>query len=711
MNLFERSRIVLAALSLSVASAGHCMALDNREHLNDFIHYVMIAKPDLAKAHVQKLFDSGITDAELAELVDENIDVERLERAFSRGRAVGDLENVVAQLESRVEQGRLDLARNGERVLQAIDMLTGTQRQKLIGRNRLREAGEYAVPALLQEVVAGSDPARRLAAREMIVEIGRQAVTPLAESLEKLDGPAQVQVCEVLGRIGWSHAAPYLLALANTSSAAEPARAAAQRAFTQVGGSAGNVSSEYTALARRYFNNEVSLTAYPTEATNNIWTFDSFVGLVATPVSTEIYNEVMAMRMSRLALATDGGNREALALFIAANLKRENELPEGASDPIFGDSDFSPAFYALAAGPGVIQDVLAMGLDGSDTLLVRDAIAALSRTAGGANLWTASGGRRPLLDALQYPDRRVRYEAALALGKAMPAESFSGDFQVVPLLAAAVRAGASTYALVIADSNEDQTQYAARLEAMGYDVVAFASDVASASMQIAQSPGVDIVVVRQSRANAANTVASVRLNPKTAVSPVLILADATDVFDLRQSFDGDHRVGVNRAVISNEAFAASLDGLMRASSGGRIDEAEAQIYAIESLTTLNDIAINGATVYNIADAESALIASLESGSASTPIVLVANVLSRINSRASQQALLDAAFNAEGGQQLALLERVAESAKRFGNLSESRHVSRLMAIIVNGGTPAEAAARVHGAYNLPPSNVVDLIIRN
>src|SRR5690606_3796972 len=116
-------------------------------------------------------------------------------------------------------------------------------------------------------------------------------------------------------------------------------------------------------------------------------------------------------------------------------------------------------------------------------------------------------------------------------------------------------------------------------------------------------------------------------------------------------------------------------------------EGEAQIYAIEALTTLRDIAVNGTTVYSIGDAESALIGALTSGDSSTPTLLVAEVLSRIASRAAQQSILDAAFTAEAGQQVALLERVADSAKRFGNLSESRHIDRLMAIIQDGGTSA------------------------
>ena len=79
---------------------------------------------------------------------------------------------------------------------------------------------------------------------------------------------------------------------------------------------------------------------------------------------------------------------------------------------------------------------------------MRDAIAALSKTTGGSNLFARTTGRQPLLEALSYPDRRVQYEAALTLGNAMPQQRFAGDQAVVPTLASAVRQGGKAMAVV-----------------------------------------------------------------------------------------------------------------------------------------------------------------------------------------------------------------------------------------------------------------------
>lgn len=714
--ILERSRIIVLLAAVSVfafcsTAVGQANNADTRaiaeDDLNNFVHYVMIAKPDLARSSALHLFQTGATNAELAEIVDSTMDAERFETALARAHVIGDLEDVAAQLETRVESGRLDLSRDPERIEQAIRMLVGTQRGRMLAKRRLEAAGEYAVPALLNEVTSGNDANLRLQCREMLVEIGRRAVTPLAVAIPNLAPENQIIVADVLGRIRWGHAAPYLAALGQEDNVPQSVQEAIQRNYARVSGTGNTVATQFAALSRQYFNNETSLIAYPTEATNNVWSYDQFVGLVGKPVATEIFSEVMAMRLARRALAFDNSSREALAIFIAANLKRENDLPEGMTDPIYGEARFTPEFYAMAAGPAIIQDVMGIALDNEDTMLIRDAIAALSNTAGGANLWTATGGRQPLVESLRYPDRRVQYDAALALGKANPQEPFDGAFQVVPTLASAVMAGDESYALVIADDPEDQNEFAGQLEEIGFSVIATASRVGDASMAVNDSPGVDLVFIRSNRNNARQAVEELRTSPRTTVAPILIYADATDKDELDEAFARDDRAKVNLARFGPGTLEAAVNNLMQTAVGGRMDEGQAQLYAAEAIATLRDIAISRSQAYAIADAETALIESL-SLREGTIRGLVADVLALIDSSPSQQALIEAAFNAPGREQVTLLRRTADSAKRFGDLVEERHVNRLMTLIEGGGDAAEAAAAVHGALNLPPANIVELL---
>jgi hypothetical protein len=72
--------------------------------------------------------------------------------------------------------------------------------------------------------------------------------------------------------------------------------------------------------------------------------------------------------------------------------------------------------------------------------------------------------------------------------------------------------------------------------------------------------------------------------------------------------------------------------------------------------------------------------------------------------------MDAALNGAGEERVALLGKVADSAKRFGNLLEPRQVERAMELAVKGkDQEATAAAALVGSLKLPNTNLVPLIL--
>lgn len=726
MSIYATLRTPMIALALAACAAFVCAAVpvhaqatqedESIQLLDNFVHYALVAKPDLAIANARKLLDSGITDAELALLLDEGrVTLERFERAISWAQFVPELEEIAGELSTRVERGRLDMARDSNRIEEAVNMLTGTQRQRLIAQRRLLEAGEYAVPALLRQITKSRDQRLALASVDLIRQIGPQAVMPLCEALPHIgNATAQRVIVDLLGDLGYPHAAPFLMELTEGNNASSTARDAAGRALSRLGAHDQNasLSDHYSRLARQYFDGAESLVAFPLEATNNVWSYDQVIGLTPTAVPTEIYGQVMAMRMARRALNVDQNNMQAVSLFVAANLKRQNDLPQGAVDPIFGDADYSPDFYATVYGTRVSMDVLSLALDIQDTQLIRDAIAALGKTTGGSNLFAYDQDRQPLLEAMRYPDRRVQYEAALTLARALPTEGFASDYTVVPLLASAIRAGGSMFALVIGEDEEDRRDMATRLSSLGFDIVGSGPSVAEVRSAIDHAVGIDFVMIRMHSADRARTaVAELRIVPQTAVVPTLVLADASDVPVLRMDHAAEQRVAVSRPGLSGSEFEAVVDQLMQRAVGGMMTEAEAEVYAIEAIAVLRDIALSNSQVYDIGDAEVALIDALANRSGGLRL-LIADILALMDSDQAQQELFDAALAATDSEQIELLKRVADSVKRFGNRSQDRHVNALIHLVVNStGRTAEAAAQVHGALNLPPASAIRLIVRD
>ncbi len=206
-------RLLLGLAVLLTLAAPALGRPDAAEHLEDFVHYARIAKIDLALAHGQALLETGITNAELADLLDDDRKLlERFEDAISRARFVPQLEDLAAEIEVRVERGRLDLARLPARIAEAITMLIGTRRAQGLAQRRLEEAGEYAIPDMLRQITEGSNETLKLACEAaMIRRIGRQAVTPLCAALPQLEGRNQRLVCRILGDIHLPHAGPYLM--------------------------------------------------------------------------------------------------------------------------------------------------------------------------------------------------------------------------------------------------------------------------------------------------------------------------------------------------------------------------------------------------------------------------------------------------------------------------------------------------------------------
>ena len=72
MSILACRRRAAAAAILLIIAAPALGQDDPSEQLEEFIHYTKIAKPELAASWAQKLLQSVTTDAQLAELLDEN---------------------------------------------------------------------------------------------------------------------------------------------------------------------------------------------------------------------------------------------------------------------------------------------------------------------------------------------------------------------------------------------------------------------------------------------------------------------------------------------------------------------------------------------------------------------------------------------------------------------------------------------------------------
>src|SRR6185295_7699690 len=100
-----------------------------------------------------------------------------------------------------------------------------------------------------------------------------------------------------------------------------------------------------------------------------------------------------------------------------------------------------------------------------------------------------------------------------------------------------------------------------------------------------------------------------------------------------------------------------------------------------------DLAVSRNEVCNVADVSLPLIGALTDSTGEVRLK-VADVLSRINQKRAQTALMDAALKSTGTERIELLAKTAESAKSFGNQLDARQVRELTKL-ASVGTGEEA----------------------
>lgn len=682
------------------------------ELLEDFVHYVLVARPELAHSAAQALVESSISDADLYMLVDDMGIGKRIDDALVRAARIAELEEIAGMLQSRLNKGRIDMARDPEEIARHIQNLVGTPRGRLMAETALKSAGEYAVPQLL-DVLTGTNSAE-LKARctQVLLNIGRQAVTPLTVALPHLDPVSQERICDILGQINYFHAVPSLRTLMEDSRTTPAVRTAARAAADRLGAV---IDAEpvqmWVSLAELYWGESESLIAWPSEATNNIWYYKNGTGLYAVPVPTQIFSEVMAMQCSEQALKQSANSLDALSMWIAANFRRSDELGDGV-DPTYGPNRRPPLYYAVASGPASAQVVLERANRDLNARLARHAIEALSGTAGGSSLWLGNNRPSPLIESLEFPERRVQYDAALALGRALPMETFDGADRVVPILAGAIRTRDERFAAVIAENQEDQRSLASNLRDMGFTVLPPRSTFAGMQADLAAAPAVDLFVLMISPDRLLDTIASIQADERISASPVAALVASQDVPKVRNQFDSNRRVAVIRLGLQQAQMDAALQALIGRTTGELITKQEADAYADEALHVLRDIAVRNSAAYEIKRAETALVEALSTYSGELRLT-AAQTLAWVNGSRAQSALLTASLaETDEAVQIAMLDYVAQSARRYGSYASEAQIRSLVNLVKTARGPvATAAAQAHGALNLPASNMVPLIISN
>lgn len=434
----SKNKTVLISLAVIILAGSSCFAQTIEDNWNDFLHYTKIGRFDLAAGYAQALLDAGPEPTELLLLADENPDGYAILLKVHETKPAPELAELTEKVLQLIEQGRFDKRTDAKIIVEEIKRLSGTARGQLAAVKRLQNAGEYAIPHMID---AMSDMSRKDEMADIIwalPQIGRDAIRPLAASLQTQDVGVKAEIIKAMGKIGYPQSLPYLKYIIEKDESQE-LKSLAQKSIEQINPAAIKLSASqlFFQLAEKYYNHAESLNPAEDADFANIWFWDgSMRALIREKVDNDYFYELMAMRCCECALKADSLFGRAIGLWLAAFFQAEStgiEMPD-----YFGQGHLDAFGYATTAGPEYLHLALARAINDGNTKVALAVVEALAVTAGEQSLLSRIGPAQPLAQALMYHDKAVRYSAAIAIAQAGPKQGFPEAKLIIENLATAV---------------------------------------------------------------------------------------------------------------------------------------------------------------------------------------------------------------------------------------------------------------------------------
>lgn len=721
-------------VSPALAQAGSDTAPQNsmsggdtvRSLFTEYLHYGRLGRFAVADAYAERLLaHPEFSPAKLVAAADRDKDtVNTLLTLIRNSRS-----DHAKQLLELIQQGEHEKRQSADRILKNIELLGGDPQQELFARKYLSESGEYAIPHMVEALLDDGHKALWPRIINALPNIGKGAVNPLVIALSMKSNDVRVHLIEALGEIGYPQAIPYLRRLVANEQTPEMSKSAATAAISrieQITGRmfTGDAADGFYDLAQQYFNQDDAVRADPRLPKANVWYWDAGEQLLQrTEVPRRIFGQVMVMRCAEEGLRLRSDDTEIIAIWLAANIRREARLGmnvESNDAEETGEIDATrPAtfprslYFTQAAGPRYAHLVLERAVDRGDSSVALGAIEALRATAGESSLIGSEDHKQPLVQALQFPDLVVRMRAALALGAALPKSQFAGSQLVVPVLAGALAQSGREQVLVVDPDESNHNRVAGILRGSDRDAITEANYFQAFERARAEFQALTGVFVSTDIQDPGITEALRRLRGETIFSkvPVVVLTKS------RQSGLALELVG-NDPYVEAVSASASEDDILAAFARVRARTGQAALgadlatsMALQAAETLRSVALDGRTVFDVGEAEPALIGALGSDN-ETLQTLTASVLALLRTPTAQRAIAHVAMDDSNTNSLriAAFGFLASSAKRSGNQLEEDQVARLVELAQNEPDMVirTAASQSLGAINLATNKASEII---
>lgn len=690
-----------------------------RKYWDELMHYAMIGRWDLAISNGQALLDSAPDPVQLLDLA-ENKQYADHYRNLSLLEQDTPLREVATEIMKLVEKGRFMRRTDTQRIADEIKRLSGTTRARMIAIERLKDSGEWAVPVMI-EALRDPDRADEMAEiRRVLPQLGKSAINPLVVVIQKcVNLNLKIIVLEALGKIGYAHALPYMQETVESDQSLPELKNAALKAIRAIRQEQVPTQTPaaqlFEKLALDYYDHLSSLEVPAIQELANIWFWDAQKGLYAEQIKRDAFDELMAMRSCESAVRLDPTRSNSVALWLSSFFRLE---ADGHDQPnYFGPNHADADTYALTAGPEYLHRVLARALANRNRPVALSAIQALARNAGQQSLLLELQARRPLIDALNFPDRQVRFSAALAIGGAAPDKKFQKQDLVVTILAEALRQKGQRNAVVTQADQDKRNSIVSQLrQSNEFSAVASDKFFSVVLKQAKRLASLDLIVLGYD-INHPDITAALELMSKDyrlAFCPTLIIAHPDNIIKARKLAQEYSFVEAVLQQTPADEMLKIAQRILADNQAQIFPSALADLYAGQSAHVLWQLALTQNKVLPLSIAESALIEALADDRQLIKRSAI-ETLARMDSTSAQRALAKLAIDDNSDMEIRRMAfgNLAISAKKFGNLLLAEQIDTIYTNIVSSKDAdpqlRNQASQAFGSLNLPSARISQLIL--
>ncbi|MFO0949108.1 MAG: HEAT repeat domain-containing protein [Planctomycetota bacterium] len=468
-----------------------------------------------------------------------------------------ELRELGEQLSKRFNDASRDQARNAERIQHFIENLAKSPNERSYALRQLRISGPYAIPYFIQAIESSGK--NRPEYEAAMLELKPEVWPAVAAILDSGDPLLMNLAIDLLRQYAVPRAADFLWYYSASPQVPAGVRANALETLSYLTDKPVPLlpaaSDALVAVADRYYRHRGNLG----ETTDlvPIWRWQDGQ-LTVTEESYTAAEQYFGLKAARQAVELDPENRKAAVLLVSTALEKSVEKS--------GIENLAPTLRegevetVLSAGPALMSEVLAQAIRDGRSAVALGAVRALGEI-GSADLVADHGGQVGALGrALNFPDPRVQFAAALAVLQIHPPKFFPHASRVVDTLIGAIDNESRPRAVVISESSIRGNELGTLLNEMGLAPAIGVGGRQGFKAAVAVG-GLELILVEAGIQDWAldQTLANLRADARTAGVPVYVVAESTSRDAIERKVARYRRVYAIPPVDDKDKLLAAMD--------------------------------------------------------------------------------------------------------------------------------------------------------